>query len=220
MNVLDELMKYKDNDLNNFNEKLKINNSLGVKTPILKMIAKDMVKNNDYQSFIDSNHSYHEEKMIHMFILSNIKDKEYVYNELDKMVPTFNNWAVCDSLMNIKIISKNREFFFPLIEKYKNSDKEFEIRFSVVMLLDHYVIDEYINRIFKIIEEVKNDYYYTKMAIAWLVAELMIKQRDKCLDYLKISKLDDFTFNKAIQKMNESFRISDEDKKYLKTLRR
>ena len=220
MNVLDELMKYKDNDLKNFNEKLKINNSLGVKTPILKMIAKDMVKNNDYQSFIDSKHSYHEENMIHMFILSNIKDKEYVYNELDKMVPTFNNWAVCDSLMNIKIISKNREFFFPLIEKYKNSDKEFEIRFSVVMLLDHYVIDEYINRIFKIIEEVKNDYYYTKMAIAWLVAELMIKQRDKCLDYLKISKLDDFTFNKAIQKMNESFRISDEDKKYLKTLRR
>ena len=220
MNVLDELMKYKDNDLKNFNEKLKINNSLGVKTPILKMIAKDMVKNNDYQSFIDSKHSYHEENMIHMFILSNIKDKEYVYNELDKMVPTFDNWAVCDSLMNIKIISKNREFFFPLIEKYKNSDKEFEIRFSVVMLLDHYVIDEYINRIFKIIEEVKNDYYYTKMAIAWLVAELMIKQRDKCLDYLKISKLDDFTFNKAIQKMNESFRISDEDKKYLKTLRR
>ena len=220
MNVLDELMKYKDNDLKKFNEKLKINDSLGVKTPILKMIAKDMVKNNDYQSFIDSKHSYHEENMIHMFILSNIKDKEYVYNELDKMVPTFNNWAVCDSLMNIKIISKNREFFFPLIEKYKNSDKEFEIRFSVVMLLDHYVIDEYINRIFKIIEEVKNDYYYTKMAIAWLVAELMIKQRDKCLDYLKISKLDDFTFNKAIQKMNESFRISDEDKKYLKTLRR
>ena len=220
MNVLDELMKYKDNNIKNFNEKLKINNSLGVKTPILKMIAKDMVKNNDYQSFIDSKHSYHEENMIHMFILSNIKDKEYVYNELDKMVPTFDNWAVCDSLMNIKIISKNREFFFPLIEKYKNSDKEFEIRFSVVMLLDHYVIDEYINRIFKIIEEVKNDYYYTKMAIAWLVAELMIKQRDKCLDYLKISKLDDFTFNKAIQKMNESFRISDEDKKYLKTLRR
>jgi len=220
MNVLDELMKYKNNDLKKFNEKLKINNSLGVKTPILKMIAKDMVKNNDYQSFIDSKHSYYEENMIHMFILSNIKDKEYVYNELDKMVPTFDNWAVCDSLMNIKIISKNREFFFPLIEKYKNSDKEFEIRFSVVMLLDHYVIDEYINRIFKIIEEVKNDYYYTKMAIAWLVAELMIKQRDKCLDYLKISKLDDFTFNKAIQKMNESFRISDEDKKYLKTLRR
>ena len=220
MNVLDELMKYKDNDLKNFNEKLKINNSLGVKTPILKTIAKDMVKNNDYQSFIDSKHSYHEENMIHMFILSNIKDKEYVYNELDKMVPTFNNWAVCDSLMNIKIISKNREFFFPLIEKYKNSDKEFEIRFSLVMLLDPYVIDEDRNRIFKIIEEVKNDYYYTKMAIAWLVAELMIKQRDKCLDYLKISKLDDFTFNKAIQKMSESFRISDEDKKFLKTLRR
>ena len=148
-----------------------------------------------------------------------LRQKKF-YNELDKFVPNLDNWAVCDSLLNIKLIDKNRDYFYSLINKYKNSDKEFEIRFSIIMLLSHYVVSEYVDDIFKIIEEVKNDFYYTKMGIAWLLCELMIKFRDKCMEYIKISKLDDFTFNKAIQKMNESFRISDDDKIYLKSLKR
>ena len=220
MNVLDELKKYQDDEYKKFTSALKVNNLLGVRNPILKNIAKEMVKNNDYVSFLNEKHKYHEENMIHMYILSFIKDKEYVYNELDKFVPNLDNWAVCDSLLNIKLIDKNRDYFYSLVNKYKNSDKEFEIRFSIIMLLSHYVVDDYVDDIFKIIEEVKNDFYYTKMGIAWLLCELMIKFRDKCISYLIKSKLDDFTFNKAIQKMNESFRITDEDKKYLKTLRR
>ncbi len=220
MNVLDELKKYQDDEYKKFTSALKVNNLLGVRNPILKNIAKEMVKNNDYVSFLNEKHTYHEENMIHMYILSFIKDKELVYNELDKFVPILDNWAVCDSLLNIKLIDKNRDYFYSLINKYKNSDKEFEIRFSIIMLLSHYVVSEYVDDIFKVIEEVKNDFYYTKMGIAWLLCELMIKFRDKCMEYIKISKLDDFTFNKAIQKMNESFRISDDDKIYLKSLKR
>lgn len=220
MNVLDELKKYQDDEYKKFTSALKVNNLLGVRNPILKNIAKEMVKNNDYLSFLNESHKYHEENMIHMYILSFIKDKKFVYNELDKFVPNLDNWAVCDSLLNIKLIDKNRDYFYSLINKYKNSDKEFEIRFSIIMLLSHYVVSEYVDDIFKIIEDVKNDFYYTKMGIAWLLCELMIKFRDKCMEYLKVSKLDDFTFNKAIQKMNESFRISDDDKIYLKSLKR
>lgn len=220
MNVLDELKKYQDDEYKKFTSALKVNNLLGVRNPILKNIAKEMVKNNDYVSFLNEKHTYHEENMIHMYILSFVKDKEFVYNELDKFVPNLDNWAVCDSLLNIKLIDKNRDYFYSLVNKYKNSDKEFEIRFSIIMLLSHYVVSEYVDGIFKIIEEVKNDFYYTKMGIAWLLCELMIKFRDKCMKYIKISKLDDFTFNKAIQKMNESFRISDDDKIYLKSLKR
>ncbi len=220
MNVLDELKKYQDDEYKKFTSALKVNNLLGVRNPILKNIAKEMVKNNDYVSFLNEKHTYHEENMIHMYILSFIKDKEFVYNELDKFVPNLDNWAVCDSLLNIKLIDKNRDYFYSLVNKYKNSDKEFEIRFSIIMLLSHYVVSEYVDYMFKIIEEVKNDFYYTKMGIAWLLCELMIKFRDKCMEYIKISKLDDFTFNKAIQKMNESFRISDDDKIYLKSLKR
>ena len=220
MNVLDELKKYQDDEYKKFTSALKVNNLLGVRNPILKNIAKEMVKNNDYVSFLNEKHTYHEENMIHMYILSFIKDKEFVYNELDKFVPNLDNWAVCDSLLNIKLIDKNRDYFYSLVNKYKNSDKEFEIRFSIIMLLSHYVVSEYVDDIFKIIEEVKNDFYYTKMGIAWLLCELMIKFRDKSMEYIKKSKLDDFTFNKAIQKMNESFRISDDDKIYLKSLKR
>ena len=220
MNVLDELKKYQDDEYKKFTSALKVNNLLGVRNPILKNIAKEMVKNSDYVSFLNEKHTYHEENMIHMYILSFIKDKEFVYNELDKFVPNLDNWAVCDSLLNIKLIDKNRDYFYSLVNKYKNSDKEFEIRFSIIMLLSHYVVSEYVDDIFKIIEEVKNDFYYTKMGIAWILCELMIKFRDKCMEYLKVSKLDDFTFNKAIQKMNESFRISDDDKIYLKSLKR
>lgn len=220
MDVLKKLEEYKDLNYKEFSSSLKMNNVLGIKNPILKEIAKDMVKNNDYLDFLKEDHKYHEEKIIHMHILSNLKDVNFIYQELDKFVPKIDSWAVCDSLNNIKIIKKNRELFLNLINKYKNSNKEFEIRFSIVMLLFHYVIDEYVDSIFKIIEEVNNSYYYTKMAIAWLLCELMIKYRDKLLNYLNKSKLDDFTINKAIQKMNESFRISDSDKEYLKTFKR
>ena len=220
MNVREELLNNIDLEYKKFNSSLNINNMIGVRTPKMKEIAKGIVKDNSYLEFFNMNHIYHEENMIHMYALSFIKDIELVYNELDRLVPTINNWAFCDSLMNIKIIDKNREYFYPLINKYKNSKKEFEIRFSIIMLLSHYVVDDYIDDIFKIIEEVNNDFYYTKMAIAWLLCELMIKFRDLCIDYLKNSKLDDFTINKSIQKMNESFRISKEDKLFLKSFKR
>lgn len=220
MNVREELLKYIDLKYLKFNSSLNITNMLGVRTPIMKDIAKRIVKENSYLEFFNEKHEYHEENMIHMYILALLKDKELVYKELDKLVPTINNWAFCDSLMNIKIIDKNRDYFYNLILKYKNSKNEFEIRFVIIMLLSHYVVDDYLDNIFNIIEEVNNSYYYTKMAIAWLLCELMIKHRVLLLNYLNKSKLDDFTINKGIQKMCESFRISDEDKKYLKTLKR
>ena len=220
MNIREYLEQNIDKEYLKFQSSLNISNMLGVRSPKLLEIAKYAIKDNSYIDFINEKHKYHEENIIHMYILSLIKDKEFVHKELDRIVPKIDNWAFCDSLNKLKIIDKNREYFYDLIEKYKKSNKEFEIRFVIIMLLSHYICDNYIDDIFKIIEEVNNSYYYTKMAIAWLLCELMIKYRDKLLNYLKESNLDDFTINKGIQKMRESFRVSDSDKEYLLKFRR
>lgn len=220
MNIREYLEQNIDKEYLKFQSSLNVSNMLGVRSPKLLEIAKYAIKDNSYIDFINEKHKYHEENIIHMYILSLIKDKEFVHKELDRIVPKIDNWAFCDSLNKLKIIDKNREYFYDLIEKYKKSNKEFEIRFVIIMLLSHYVCDNYIDDILKIIEEVNNSYYYTKMAIAWLLCELMIKYRTKLLNYLKESNLDDFTINKGIQKMRESFRVSDSDKEYLLKFRR
>lgn len=220
MNIREYLEQNIDKEYLKFQSSLNVSNMLGVRSPKLLEIAKYAIKDNSYIDFINEEHKYHEENIIHMYILSLIKNKEFVHKELDRIVPKIDNWAFCDSLNKLKIIDKNREYFYDLIEKYKKSNKEFEIRFVIIMLLSHYICDNYIDDILKIIEEVNNSYYYTKMAIAWLLCELMIKYRDKLLNYLKESNLDDFTINKGIQKMRESFRVSDSDKEYLLKFRR
>ena len=220
MNIREYLEQNIDKEYLKFQSSLNVSNMLGVRSPKLLEIAKYAIKDNSYIDFINEKHKYHEENIIHMYILSLIKDKEFVHKELDRIVPKIDNWAFCDSLNKLKIIDKNREYFYDLIEKYKKSNKEFEIRFVIIMLLSHYVCDNYIDDILKIIEEVNNSYYYTKMAIAWLLCELMIKYRTKLLNYLKESNLDDFTINKGIQKMRESFRVSDSDKEYLLKFKR
>ena len=220
MNVMDELNKYSDESFRKFSDKLIPNsNLLGIKNPILKEIAKKMVQEKNFYYF-DEKHHYHEEFMIHMYMLSFIKDKEYVYKELDKFVPQINNWAVCDALLNIKLIDKNRKYFYKLINKYKNQKGEFRVRFVLIMLLSHYLVDEYIDDVFDIIENTYATKYYAKMGKAWLIAECMTKYKDKTLEFFKNTKIDDWTYNKAIQKSCESFRVSDNDKEYLRSIKR
>lgn len=219
--MVDEIfLKHVDNEYKNFSNKLIPNSKiLGIRTPILKEIAKEYVSNNDL-SLLDKKLEYHEEKITYMLILSKLKDVDLVYKKLDEMVPKIDNWAVCDCLLNIKLIKKNRQLFYNLILKYKNSKKEFEARFVLIMLLSHYMTEEYLDIIFNIIEDINIDYYYTKMAKAWLLCECFIKYRDYTIKRLNNLKIDDFSFNKAIDKMRESFRVSDEDKLYLKSLKR
>ena len=220
MNLLEELKKYQEDSLKEFSDKIIPNsNILGIRNPILKNLAKEMVKEGNFDFFNEA-HYYHEEFMVHVFMLIYIKDKELVYKEIDRLVPMINNWAMCDGLMNVKIIDKNREYFYPLINKYKSKYTEFEVRFVLVMLLSHYLVDEYIDDVFKIIEDSFAKDYYARMAKAWLIAECMIKYREKTLEFFKNTHIDSWTYNKAIQKCLESFRISDTDKEYLRSIKR
>ena len=140
------------------------------------------------------------------------------YAEL--FIPRINNWAGCDNFCaNLKIVKKNKEKIWKFLEKYFLSRKEYEIRFAVVMSLKYFIEKEYLDKIFEKIDNLKNSEYYVQMGVAWTVAECFIKYGDKTLEYLKNNKLDDFTFNKAIQKICESERVDKEIKLHLKKLK-
>ena len=215
----DIFLKYIDNDYKLFQEKLIPNTKiLGIRSDNLKLIAKEYASTN--LAYFNSNFEYHEEVMVYMFMLSYIKDIKLIYDKIDEIVPKLINWAQVDSILNIKIIKKNRDYFMPLVMKYRYSKKEFEARFSLIMLLSHYMDSLYLDLIFETIENLNNNEYYTEMAAAWLLCECFIKYRDYTIKRFKDLKVSNFINNKAIQKIRESYRVTDEDKEYLKSLKR
>lgn len=120
----------------------------------------------------------------------------------------------------LKITKKHKEQMWKLIQKYLHTDQEFQIRFSIVMILDFYIEKEYLQRDFEIFDRILSTDYYVQMAVAWAISICLIKFYDETLIYLKTAKLDNFTYNKALQKAIESYRITNEQKEVLKKMKR
>ena len=196
---------------------------LGVRVPVLRNYAKELYKAYTIEELSTIGEEYYEEIMLKGMIigLQTKADFKEIKKQIEEFVPKIDNWAVCDTFCaGLKITKKYKPEMYDLIEKYLNSDKEFEIRFGLVMLLDYYLDDEYIDRVFEICNSIKHEGYYVKMAIAWLISFALIKYYDCTIKYLKNSKLDDFTYNKAIQKAIESYRINDNQKEELRKMKR
>ena len=206
---VDYLFSFEDLEYKNFNSKLVLkNNLIGIRVPILKKIAKELAKGN-YKEFISiMNHNYHEEVLIHGLILGYIKDP---MNYFDDYIKYMNDWQSCDiTISNMKYFKYNQDINY--IKKYLYH------RVGYVILLTYYIKDEYIDELYNIVDNYKSDSYYVKMAVAWLLSYLIIYDKNRAVKYLKKSKLDDFTYNKGIQKAIESKKIK--DKKWLKDLKR
>ena len=200
----------------------KVDNIIGVQVPKLREYAKEIYKNNKLED-IKIGNKYQEELMLQGMIigLQTKEPIEKVIKQIDSFVPKINSWAVCDIFCTgLKITKKYPKEMFVLIEKYLKSKKEFEIRFSIVMLLAYYINDEYIDKVLKIIDNIKSDSYYVQMANAWAVSVALVKYYDKTVKFLEKCKLDDFTYNKGIQKAIESYRITDDKKNYLRKIKR
>ena len=181
-------------------------NIIGVRVPKIRNYAKKLYNNGKIEEILNIKPKYAEEAMLQGMIIGFIKDKEKrideILEDVKKFIPNINNWAICDVFCaGLKITKKYPKEMWNFINKYIYSDKEFEIRFGLVMLLDYYILDKYIDEIFKIVEEVNHEGYYVKMAIAWLLSICYIKYPKETLNYLKKSNLDDFTYNKALQKI-------------------
>ena len=149
------------------------------------------------------------------------EDINTILKYVEKYVPKIYNWAICDTFCaGLKITKKYKKEMWEFIQKYLKSDKEFEIRFAIVMILDYYIDEQYLQKDFEIFEQIKNECYYVKMAIAWAISICLINYYDETIKYLKQCKLDNWTYNKSIQKAIESYRISDDKKEFLRKLKK
>lgn len=196
------------------------NEMIGIKIPKLRKLAKEINKTNVI-SFLDNvTSTYYEEILVEGFVIGSITDKDifdkYFFNYIKKI----DNWSTCDTVISsCKIMKKDSSYYNYALKLIKEKE-EFIVRVGLIMILDHYVDSEHIDDIFKKIDTVKSDYYYVNMAIAWLISVCFVKYKDKTYKYLKNNNLDKFTYNKAIQKIIESLRVSNDDKNILKQMKK
>lgn len=197
-------------------------NIVGVRTPVLRNYAKELNRKyslNELLKEIDD--TLYEEIMLQGMLIGLSKNIEEVLKYTKTFIPKIDNWAICDVFCaGLKITKKYKKEMWNFIQKYLNSDKEFEIRFGIVIILDYYIDEEHLDKNFEIFQKIKNDNYYVKMAIAWAISICLIKYYDKTIKYLKKAKLDDWTYNKSLQKAIESYRISDEQKEILRKMKK
>ena len=219
-----ELIALSDNNYKEFSEKIVSNtaNILGVRMPVLKKYAKELLAEHEIEELIQNIDSkFHEEILLKGIIIGSEKDPEKTKQYIKNYVPLINNWATCDSFCsNLKIIKKNKNDFWDFIQSYLKSDKTYEIRFGVVILLNYYIEKERLEEIFEILKDIKSERYYVQMAVAWALSVCLVKYYDETYEFLKNNKLSKFVLLKTISKANDSYRLSAEQKQKLKELRR
>lgn len=199
-----------------------ISNVLGVRLPALRKLARPLAKG-DWRSYLEqAEGDYFEEIMLQGMVIGYVKaDVEEILRYVAAFVPKIDNWSVCDSFCTgLKFTRTNRERVWDFLQPYLQSDREYDIRFGVVMLLDFYIEGEYIDRVLERLDSIKHDGYYVKMAVAWALSICYVKLPERTLLYLRNNSLDDFTYNKALQKITESYRVDRETKQQIRRMKR
>lgn len=218
-----DLFKYQDLKYKEFNDKI-VNSSalptIGIRIPIIRKLAKEVALN-DYLGYINSKHTYYEEYLIYGLIIGYIKvpfnDK---IDMLDKYLPNIHDWATNDIVCsNLKDFKKNQEIGFKYINKLLKGNNWY-IRFGLILLLDYYINDIYIDRVLDICININNDDYYVMMGLSWLLSVCYIKYKDKTLEIIKSDKLNKQVTNKTISKICDSYRVNKLDKEEIKKWRK
>lgn len=187
---------------------------IGIRIPQLRKIAKKIYQD-DYQLFLqDVQNNYFEEVFLQALVIANITEEKIFFEELEKLLPKIDNWAICDSFCNsIKIIKKNSNLYFSYFLNLLHSKKTFTIRVGLITILNNYIQEENLPFIFQTINKIKSENYYVNMGTAWLLCEIYIHFPLQAEQFLTNTTLNDFTINKTISKIRESYRISKETKK-------
>ncbi len=218
------IIELSDEKYKEFHSKLcpNISNIVGVRVPILRNYAKELSKGEFRKYLNNSQDKYYEETLLQGMIIGIAKmDINERLQYLTNFIPKIDNWATCDiTCTGLKFTNKNKEIVWEFLQKYINSQNEFELRFSIVMLLSFYITDEYIEKVLQILNQIQHEGYYVKMAIAWAVSIAYIKFPKKTMDFLNKNNLDDFTYNKSLQKIIESNRVTIEDKNIVRNMKR
>ena len=175
-------------------------NIIGIRVPILRNYAKELLKQYEFKYIMENiDNEYYEEIMLQGMLIGFSKERfDTSLTYIEKFIPKIDNWAVCDTFCaGLKITKKHKKEMWDFIQKYLKSNKEFEIRFGVVMILDYYIEEQYLNQSFKIFDKIESKEYYVQMAVAWAISICLIKYYDITIEYLKKANLDKFTNNKA-----------------------
>ena len=221
--ILESLYSLQDEKYRDFQSKLIPNipkdKIIGVRIPALRKLAGEMVKNGEYKQFIkELPHSYYDEDMLHACILSGIKDLDELIREIDRFLPYVDNWATNDSIRP-KAFARDPDRILNKVKEWLSTKDEYYIRFSLVTLLNFYVRDNFRDEINELACSIKSDDYYVNMALAWYFSYALIYQYDATIHLLEKKCLSPWVHNKTIQKAIESYRLSDEVKSYLKSLK-
>lgn len=193
---------------------------IGVRTPALRNLAKEIFKSGDYREFVeDLPHKYYEEVNLHGMIICFIKDYEEAICEVDKLLPYVDNWATCDLLSFKKAFKGNLNKLENDIKRWIASNETYTVRFGIGVLLEFYLDDAFDSKYLEWVARVESDEYYVKMIKAWYFATALAKQYEEAIPYIENHTLEEWVHRKTIQKAKESYRVSDETKEYLNTLK-
>lgn len=219
MDILESLFALRDKDYKAFNAKLipNVNPDLviGVRTPQLRAFAKQICKTEEAEIFLNTlPHTYFEENNLHGFLIEAIRDYDECIDRLERFLPYIDNWATCDQT-NPKALKKNLPQLLQEIQKWLRSDQTYTVRFAIGMLMRYFCDAEH----FELVAQIRSEEYYVKMMAAWFFATALAKNYDAALPYLNEKRLDPWVHNKTIRKAVESYRITPQQKEYLKQLK-
>ena len=192
---------------------------IGIRTPALRKFAKQMIRRDDADDFLsDLPHKYFDENQLHVFMISEIKDYDECVDRVNEFLPYVDNWATCDQ-MSPKVFKKHKPEILKEVNKWIKSGDTYTIRFGICELMADFLDEDFDEKYPGMVANVKSDEYYVNMMIAWYFATALAKQYDAIIPYIEKQKLGKWTHNKALQKAIESYRITEEQKTYLRTLK-
>ena len=192
---------------------------IGIRTPMLRKFAKKFGKTEESEIFLQVlPHQSYEENNLHGLLIEQIRDYDKCLEELERFLPFIDNWATCD-LLALHMMKKHRDVFIREVFRWIESDQPYTIRFGIGMLMRHYLDEEFKTEYPEKVAAIRSEEYYVNMMRAWYFATALAKQYEKVLPFLEKRQMDVWTHNKTIQKAIESYRITSEQKEYLRTLR-
>ncbi|MCI7742561.1 MAG: DNA alkylation repair protein [Clostridiales bacterium] len=223
MNIRETLLSLQDGKFAAFQARLIPNVAperiLGVRTPELRKLAKQLRGSSDAEAFLNTlPHEFFEENNLHAFLLCGIKDFERCVQAVEDFLPYVDNWATCDQLRP-KAFARNRQALLPRIRSWLDSDRTYTQRFGIGMLMSHFLDEDFREEYLSWVSDIHSEEYYVNMMIAWYFATALAKQYRAALPYIEERRLGPWVHNKTIQKALESYRVSEEHKACLKTLK-
>lgn len=192
---------------------------IGIRIPALRALAKELKGSDEAGRFIKVlPHEYFEEYLLHEFLIGYIKDFDDGTAELERLLPYLNSWALTDSL-RIKAHDREPERLLPHIYGWLHSSHPYTVRYGILCLMNRFLDDSFDEKYLAAVSEVKSGEYYVNMMIAWYFATALAKQYESAIKYIEDKRLGKWVHNKTIQKAVESYRVTNEHKDYLRSLR-